>query len=210
MKLTLTLAIALAGIVTLPVQAGTLPNGADDLVYRGQAAPLCFMSAPPLCYVNGFLTVVPFNPVIVPLGNDERDIFTASFSFDVLPGGPIAAGPYNLTGTIDILTPGFLGGPGPYFNTEILAMDFSGPGIMVRESPTQQSLGESPISSVTLPAGTYTIPSFFDVFVEISLDSGSSWIPSSPAGPYNVATPEPGTWLLAGTALVGLIWKRRR
>jgi hypothetical protein len=78
------------------------------------------------------------------------------------------------------------------------------------QSPTQQSLGESPISSITLPAGTYTIPSFFDVFVEISLDSGSSWIPSTPLTPYNLSTPEPGTWLLAGTALVGLIRKRRR
>jgi hypothetical protein len=208
MRLLLTLAIAFAAITTVPAHAGTLPNGASDLLYRGGPVQRCFMSSPALCYVNGVLTVVPFDATITPLGADELDIFDASFSFDVLPGGPIAPGPYTLTGTIDILTPGFLAGPGPYFNTEILAMQLVGPGIMLRESPTLQSLGESPISSITLPAGTYTIPSFFDVFTEISIDGGNSWIPSESSA--HLSLPEPGTWLLAGSALVGLILKRRR
>src|SRR4030095_16220292 len=52
------------------------------------------------------------------------------------------------------------------------------PGVMLRESPTLQSLGKTTIRP--LPGSTqYAIDSFFDVFTELSNDGVNSWIPSS-------------------------------
>jgi len=62
--------------------------------------------------------------------------------------------------------------------TELVAMDLqgmtpSGP-LHLRESPTRASLGrvEQPAPGIDFPA-----ESFFDVFFEVSLDSGQTWLP---------------------------------
>jgi hypothetical protein len=65
------------------------------------------------------------------------------------------------------------------FDTEMLQLDISGgtlpPGIHVRESPTRQSLGRTTIRP---GSGGFYIDSFFDVFTELSLDGGQTWMPS--------------------------------
>lgn len=74
-----------------------------------------------------------------------------------------------------------LGGDGvtEYYDAEIVSMNIlTGlpSGMMIRESPTRASLGrfsqryENPI---------YHINSFFDIFLEVSLDSGMTWQPMS-------------------------------
>jgi autotransporter-associated beta strand protein len=50
-------------------------------------------------------------------------------------------------------------------------------GMMIRESPTLQSLGVTRIRPLT--NGTFTICSFFDVFTEVSVNSGLTWFPAS-------------------------------
>ncbi|MEY2409114.1 MAG: hypothetical protein QOF48_1784 [Verrucomicrobiota bacterium] len=69
------------------------------------------------------------------------------------------------------------------FDTEMLALDIAGgtlpPGVMIRESPTKQSLGQTTVRPVT---GGYMIDSFFDIFTEISLDGGANWSPAQQAG----------------------------
>src|ERR1017187_6099798 len=67
-----------------------------------------------------------------------------------------------------------------FFDTEMLSLNLSGGtlpgGIMVRESPTKQSLGKTSVR--TVPAdGTYRVSSFFDIFTEVSLDGGLTWSP---------------------------------
>jgi len=69
------------------------------------------------------------------------------------------------------------------YDTEMLSLDLNGGSpilgaIMVRESPTKQSLGKHTIRSD--PRG-YRISSFFDVFLEFSLDDGQTWNPGSHA-----------------------------
>lgn len=60
----------------------------------------------------------------------------------------------------------------------------------------------------------YTINSFFDIFTELSIDGGQTWIPAS--GPLHLeSVPEPSTFVLgiaslAGLALVALRRKVRR
>jgi hypothetical protein len=65
------------------------------------------------------------------------------------------------------------------FETELLTLDLRGAsfpeGVLVRESPTLASRGQAAIT--TAPRGQFQIESFFDVFLEISLDGGRSWIP---------------------------------
>ena len=66
------------------------------------------------------------------------------------------------------------------FQTEMLSLNLSGgtmpAGLMVRESPTRQSTGETRYSNT---AGGYRIASFFDIFTEVSMDGGISWSPAS-------------------------------
>jgi len=86
------------------------------------------------------------------------------------------------------------------YSAQLAQLDFSGGGlpevVMFRESPMLTSSGQAS----TLVAGNdYHIDSFFDVFVEISLDDGNSWYaaPSSchidlgPRGPVPVRS---STW----------------
>src|SRR5262245_13028688 len=65
--------------------------------------------------------------------------------------------------------------------TEILAMDIAlgslPPFILIRESPTLPSLGQA--QSHTQGDGTFVVDSFFDVFTELSFDTGQTWTPSS-------------------------------
>lgn len=67
-----------------------------------------------------------------------------------------------------------------FYDTEMLQLDFSNgtlpAGLLIRESPTQASIGQ-----ITESPGSngYLISSFFDVFLEVSLDGGQSWVPGN-------------------------------
>jgi hypothetical protein len=66
------------------------------------------------------------------------------------------------------------------FDTEMLSLNISGgtlPGIMVRESPARASIGHT--DDTSLGGGQFKIDSFFDIFVELSLDGGQTWVPSN-------------------------------
>jgi hypothetical protein len=63
-------------------------------------------------------------------------------------------------------------------NNECTQLELSGTslpaGFQLRESPTRASTGRT--SMRTVPGG-YRIDSFFDIFTEVSVDSGASWTP---------------------------------
>lgn len=78
-------------------------------------------------------------------------------------------------------------GPDPTvrtFDTEMLALNGSftmgGMTWMIRESPSRPSRGQTNIRA--LSTGEFRIDSFFDIFTELSMDGGASWIPSTNAG----------------------------
>ena len=77
------------------------------------------------------------------------------------------------------------------YQTEMLQLDIQGgtlpPGVMIRESPTLQSTGQTTIAH---NGAGFHIDSFFDIFTELSTDGGASWIPSS-SGPGHVVLTSP-------------------
>jgi hypothetical protein len=67
-----------------------------------------------------------------------------------------------------------------FFDTEMLAISISGgdlpAGVMIRESPTLASLGK--MKYMPNIVGNW-VSSFFDIFTELSLDGGASWMPGN-------------------------------
>ncbi|MHC4603590.1 MAG: hypothetical protein ACYS6W_09710 [Planctomycetota bacterium] len=87
------------------------------------------------------------------------------------------------------------------FATEIVSMSLSGDAgdmpVLIRESPTEQSTGQTDITDIG--GGLYHIDSFFDVFTELSVDGGGTWTAAD--GPIRmelVPDPLPAPALVAG------------
>src|SRR5262249_33756361 len=105
------------------------------------------------------------------------------------------------------------GGPSGTFPTEMISMNLVGGGgtVMIRESPTLLSQGLTQVQPTT---GGFQIDSFFDVFTELSVDGGASWIPNSEgSGSTHVVfgqVPEPGTLALLGMGLAAEVAGCRR
>ena len=78
------------------------------------------------------------------------------------------------------------------FDTEMLQLNIAGNSpigaFRLRESPTRQSLGKHTIR--TAPQG-FLITSFFDVFLDLSTDNGTTWIPADRAVHMAVDTAPP-------------------
>jgi hypothetical protein len=83
-----------------------------------------------------------------------------------------------------------------FYDVEMLQMDIGDliSGIIIRESPSKQSLGTHKIRTVS---GSYFINSFFDVFFEISTDFGLTFNPAlSSWRLFEVSFLSPKPWVL--------------
>ena len=107
------------------------------------------------------------------------------------------------------------------FDTEMLQLDVMGgdlpPTHMIRLTTgdaQRRSTGHMVIRGD--PGGPFQIASFFDVFTELSLDGGMTWIPSDGDGGGRIGATrmtlvsEPASTALVALALVGLALSRRR
>ena len=179
-------------------------------------------SAADICYGSGFVclsgaTLTPGAPTItqgdgsgVPV-TDQTSTSPISLSGFSTTLGPVSgAGGHGVT----IFNRPSLGSTGT-FNLEINFLDLTGQGFLIRESPTRQSLGQTQVTDIS--NGDFRIDSFFDIFTELSVDGGQSWIPdnNSTAGAHFESAsfvsqvPEPASFLLLSGACLTLLARRR-
>ncbi|MFI5253278.1 MAG: putative Ig domain-containing protein [Bacteroidota bacterium] len=161
---------------SLPETLVTYPNGVQfkNVVIRD----LSHVGQPPSL---GSIQTYPFNCTVdLQVSTDGGSTFTNS----------TASGP-----CIILLSHASDVGPDSFFNTEMLSLNLSGgtlpAGIMIRESPTKQSLGRE---IITPSGGEFHISSFFDIFTELSLDGGTTWTPSAASLPVELTTPDENTF----------------
>jgi hypothetical protein len=79
------------------------------------------------------------------------------------------------------------------FDTELVTFELGGStapaGAMVRESPSVASTGRTTITA--LSGGQYRIESFYDVWLELSLDGGGTWHPAEEVVRMTLGPPTP-------------------
>ena len=191
---------------SLPVVApnGYYTNANADVRYNGPGFTILLTNV-------GHTAFAPVNRTT----NGPNEIETFNSHLDA-SGVSAPFGPIFLTadGLVTTEVFGKIGNVTGTFQTEMLAMNLSGispfGSFMIRESPTLASTGQTTITA--LGGGNFQIDSFFDVFTELSLDGGQTWIPDS-NGPGHMtlvggAVPEPSVCALAGLA-AGLLALRR-
>jgi hypothetical protein len=102
-----------------------------------------------------------------------------------MPGGQFQPMTANADCQVSVGSSGFQGKE-QVFQTEMLSLNLSGgslpPGVMIRESPSRRSTGESRYGSDSNVSGSYRVSSFFDIFTEISTDGGQNWTTADSPG----------------------------
>jgi hypothetical protein len=186
-------------------------------VYRTPDAIFAQYNGPGLQIVfNNSLELRASGPVSRPSsGSDEIEQFNMQQIGAInVNGGPFSSS--SASGPSQWVTHGKLGNTTGTFNTEMLSLNLSGTSpfgpFMIRESPTLPSLGQTAITDIG--GGLFRIDSFFDVFTELSVDGGATWMPDSqgPAHINLVSVPEPSVCALAGlgAGLFALRGNKRR
>ena len=208
-------AIFTALALAMPAQAQVITSDPSlPVLYpTGQYVPqqdvFSTYHGPGLTVVFSSVTDRAFGPVVRnPSGPNELENFSSTLA-GLLSVNGSAAVPMNASGptTTDVF--GKIGNTTGTFNTEMLALNLTGNSafgpFMIRESPTLASTGQTTVTDIG--GGQYRVDSFFDIYTELSLDGGLSWIPSDGAT-YMTLVPEPSVCVLAGLA-VGLLTLRR-
>lgn len=137
------------------------------------------------------------------MGADEQETFDSLLRGMATVNG-VGPSPFEAMGLSITKVYGKTGNITGTFPTEVLQMNLQGvapfSSVMIRESPTLATNGSTKITD--LGSGLYHIDSFFDVFTELSVDGGATWIPSQ-GSTRVVLSPEPGT--VVGVCLAGLM-----
>jgi hypothetical protein len=146
-----------------------------------------------------------FTNCTVPPGTDH---FNSSISGALSING-VSQGNVSGNATVSVVVSG---GPST-FTTQMTQLDLSGLGgnsnIHLRIDPVNPSTGVT--TETPLGGGLFQISSFFDVFVDLSIDGGVTWTPPTNSSHVTLveSIPEPATVLLIGFGLAALGSARR-
>lgn len=214
---------AAASLVAGPIdpQGPDFPDiGADNLALQA-AGPICFSDGDNYCLHNLEITGTGTNDQYA--GNDETDIVSgAQLSGDLVDmstntdyGDWLI--PYDGAGSgLSLELPDRSSVDGT-FQDDFASFDFSGDLPQIGSFEIQEVGSDNNGSTIFSGPndGLYNITSFFDVFTDISLDGGNSFInpTNTPANGTEfdlVTTPEPGTFLLLLPGVMLLAYYRSR
>jgi len=119
----------------------------------------------------------------IPQGANELETFDSNVDGLISVNGSPTQ-PATLVGPVAVLLGNYSSGQTGTFQTEMLQLNLSGNSpfgpVMIRESPTLQTLGQTSVTDIG--GGLFRIDSFFDVFTELSIDGGATWMRPSPCG----------------------------
>ena len=182
-------------ITTLALTLCTAPMAAAQepgLIVAGQALPpagAAYKGEGPHLFFDGHVALPcgshgHFSSAVEPprrIGATVVADYTATFLGEVSLEPPVVATPVThalavQARMVERITLASSRGGTRVFDTEMTTLDLQGsdmpPGILVRESPTKSSTGRYVIAAVR---HRYRVESYFDVWLEISLDGGRSW-----------------------------------
>jgi hypothetical protein len=199
------------------------PNVPPAVAPAGNAG--YYLTDPTNPFFNAGGVTISFDTLIVrtlapitrtPTGADESASFNANMDASgdvVIPGtGTFNDLPSSAAGIGSAITLGKAGNTTGTFPTEMLSLSLSGSSAlgpyMIRESPTLVSPGQTSVTD--LGGGSFRIDSYFDVFMEISIDGGQTWFPDQNGSTRLTLVPEPGMTLLAGLGGLTVFLRRRR
>lgn len=206
-------AIGLAAPVQASVVSATPTLPVIGMTYASSVGSDCFPTAG-VCIVPQTITLTSLLSTSFE-SSGQRILTAVSYSglLTTLTNNPL--GTLSLTGTLEqmVLRRSSSTELGDW-NTELLALNLSG---LVGGNPldvildtAHPSTGKTSIASIgTRDEPAYLIDSFFDVFVDVTLQTTTPL--HTTRGPVRVtAVPEPGSLALATGALVAVAWRRRR
>jgi hypothetical protein len=113
-----------------------------------------------------------------------HDISVRALRISLSLDGGVTLNDYSASATMKYFIHAIHAGSKRFCDMEITQLDIAGGtlpgGVMVRESPSKQSLGRTRLGNLgSSGQDGVAISSFFDVFTEISLDGGATWTPAS-------------------------------
>jgi hypothetical protein len=145
------------------------------------------------------------NPISPPLAGNPASYNAVSTSktFEYSDDGGATWNPNGGFGSATVTITNSGGSNPTLYNMELQELDIEAGTMMIRESPTKQSLGRHTIKPD--PRG-FRVSSFFDVFLELSVDGGGTWIPATrsvrlqssmpPAAPGSIFVSQDGPSLI--------------
>lgn len=221
----LVLATLAAALASGPLSAsGIDPFSPDDFPAPTLTDGLELMLPSPVCFDNGGVSECLEDAWMIPttgvtdtydyLGTEEHDVYSVHFYADLYENG-IFQRSLTLSGSVETVDERT--SPGEYgpHNSEMIGLDLTGNDpvlgpVHLRETADSTPTGTTDIEP--LPGG-YGITSFFDVFTEISIGGGNTWLPSTTgATEIDLAPrmPEPGSVFLLSAGVFVLAGRLRR